>query len=177
MDKTILAYAARLMDGEGSITLIRTNKGGQIAPYLTMTSTSIELVQFMKDHFGGSACIAHKAKDKYSEAYHWKIGRKGALKALTLIAPYLREKEKVRRARLSLNHYPELLPRNGHYTPEILEKIHQVEQEFFKYSSKVKILKKAEDEGIEPLQLSTVPQVSSLVAVHSAASSELNNGS
>src|SRR4028119_776561 len=99
MQKTILAYAAGLIDGEGSICLIRTNKGGQRAPYLTMSSTSIELVMFMKDHFGGSVCIAQKAKEKHSEAYHWKIGRKGALKVLKLLTPYLKEKEKARRAR------------------------------------------------------------------------------
>ncbi|XWK89983.1 MAG: hypothetical protein U7127_08025 [Phormidium sp.] len=139
MDVTLLAYAAGLMDGEGSITLIRTNKCGQRAPYLTMTSTSIELVQFMKDHFGGSACIAHKAKNNHSEAYHWKVGRKGAIEALKLIAPYLREQEKARRAQLILENYPALLPRNGRYTPELLAKINLIEKEFFKNSNKVKI--------------------------------------
>jgi hypothetical protein len=139
MDKTILAYAAGLMDGEGSICLIRTNKGGQRAPYLTMSSTSIELVMFMKDNFGGSVCIAQKAKGKHSEAYHWKIGRQGALKVLKLLTPYLKEKEKARRACLILENYPALLPKNGYYTPEILDKIRQVEIEFFKNSTKVKM--------------------------------------
>jgi len=90
------------------------------------SSTSIELVMFMKDNFGGSVCIAQKAKGKHSEAYHWKIGRQGALKVLKLLTPSLKEKEKARRACLILENYPALLQKNGYYTPEILEKIHKV---------------------------------------------------
>ena len=63
-------------------------------------------------------------------------GSDDSLRFLDLVFPYMREPEKIRRARLLLYEYKSVTPRNGKYTPTILERKKEFETRFFKYTRK-----------------------------------------
>jgi hypothetical protein len=90
----------------------------------------------MWSRFGG--CIS--TKRTYSHAHSasgvWALGGDAALKFLDLIFPYMREPEKIRRARMLIEEYKSVTPRNGRYTPMSLKRKREFERRFFKYTRK-----------------------------------------
>lgn len=131
MDNTIIAYAAGLIDGEGTITLTKQGKGKTRSAAVTMSSTTIELLEFMKSHFGGHIIKLKSTNPNWKQAWHWQISYNRSLEVLELVAPYLLEPRKRQRAELILLKYKAVTPRNGQYTSELLEDRVQFETEFF----------------------------------------------
>ena len=110
-------YAAGLFDGEGTITLSKRSKSSTFRlPSLSLTSTTYALVLFMKTVFGGCIRNHTKKSDRHSQAWSWQLTSDKAIKALSLIRPYLREPEKCRRADLILMAYKDVTIRNGKYS-------------------------------------------------------------
>lgn len=124
------AYAAGLIDGEGTITLTR-NGNEKRFPVLSIASTTYALVAFMKRLFGG--CITNKRKYKkgHSKSFVWRVRYNRALRALALVLPFMLEPEKVRRGKLVLAKYKSVTAANGKYTKEILKEKARFEREFF----------------------------------------------
>jgi len=120
MDNTILAYAAGLIDGEGSISLPRNYKTSAFRrPLVSVASTTIELVDFMKLHFGGCVCTKRSKKfDHHKTAYQWAIQYQKAITVLAQLLPYLQVPSKRQRATMLVNEFSALTPKNGKYTPE-----------------------------------------------------------
>lgn len=118
------AYAAGLMDGEGSIMLSRAHavgsaQGGAFRqPTCTLSSTSRELVEFMLQEYGGFICNQKKYKEHHKQAWIWRVSYTRANKLLRRILPFLKEKEKIRRAKMIVEEYPKLTKRNGQYTEQ-----------------------------------------------------------
>jgi len=115
MRATVLAYAAGLIDGEGSITLGRT-AGHFGFPVVSMTSTTRALIDFMLDQFGGFVCEHTKKTVNHSRAWSWRLNGRKALEFMTSIYPYCFEPEKLRRMYMFINKYPKVTLRNGKYT-------------------------------------------------------------
>lgn len=91
------AYAAGLVDGEGSIRITRRgNNGGsafRIGQYtliVEMTNTSLPMIEWMVARFGGSVSYG-KAKPSRNarEKWHWRVAANKALYVLDSIWPYL----------------------------------------------------------------------------------------
>ncbi len=131
MKKTDLNYAAGLLDGEGSIMLMSANKGKKKSPHVSMTSTTIELLEFMKENFGGYIVNKKTYKEHHKQAWAWQLSYDKAFFFCKKIAPYLREPEKKRRAELIVKRYKTVTPRNGKYTAEMLYERSLFEEEFF----------------------------------------------
>lgn len=106
------------MDGEGTVTLSRRNGGKFRSPVVSMSSTTHELVEFMKTSFGG--CISsHKTyKLHHKPSWVWKVTGDSAINFLLSVSPHMREPEKLRRSNLILTQYKEVTKRNGKYTAE-----------------------------------------------------------
>jgi hypothetical protein len=138
MDNLILAYTGGLIDGEGTVTMAVERSNARFRfPTVSMTSTTWALVEFMKRNFGGSICTHRNYRANHSPAWSWRVRWIPAIDFLRLVLPYLREPEKKRRAELIVGRFKELTPRNGKYTPQMIEAKLAFEREFFRNSRKL----------------------------------------
>lgn len=119
MKDTDYAYAAGILDGEGSIGLAKA-KGRMPYPVVTVDSTDRELLEWLMDSFGGSLVIKKKAQEHHRQAWTWRLKDRAALAFLEALLPYLRINRKIFRAKLLVDEYVACTPRNGHYTPQML---------------------------------------------------------
>lgn len=130
MEILTIAYAAGLVDGEGTITLIKGNSKFR-SPVVSMSSTTYELVDFMKSTFGGHISHHKTYKPHHKPSYSWKIGYNRAIWFLELVLPFLKEPEKKRRALLIISSYKNTTIRNGKYSQKMLTSKLAFESEFF----------------------------------------------
>ncbi len=109
------AYAAGLLDGEGSVLL---NKSGAWRhPAVSMSSTTYELVAFMKRLYGGTIC-EKKEREGCKQAWQWDVEYDSAIMALAAMFQFMREPAKLYRAKLIIAEYKVVTRRNGRYNEE-----------------------------------------------------------
>jgi len=92
MRDTDLAYMAGIVDGEGSINLIKASSrhrhpAGEIYAQLGVTNTNEWVIRWFQYTFGGSI-----NKDKKG-CYRWNVTHRKAAKILRVLLPYLRIKK------------------------------------------------------------------------------------
>ena len=140
MENNDLAYAAGLMDGEGTVTLTKYRAADKFrTPSATMSSTTLCLLEFMQNSFGGHI-VNHKTyKAHHKQSWSWQLRGDSTLEFLKLVLPFMREPAKIRRANLLLSRYKLVTVRNGKYTEEQLAAKQQLEHEFFHPSSSLDI--------------------------------------
>ena len=88
----IRAYAAALIDGEGTIKIRRklTPKGGvRYFPFVKAVNTNREVLTFLKYNFGGAVTSIYDAHPRHSRVFVWYIQKEGARCFLRAIRPYL----------------------------------------------------------------------------------------
>lgn len=113
------AYLAGIVDGEGSIMLTSFNKQKLPAPSVAVSSTSLELLAWIKSKVG-SGYISSKKNynpEKHQNSFTYAVRYNTALELIFEIEPYLVINEKKRRAKLILSDYKKITVRNGRYTP------------------------------------------------------------
>lgn len=95
MRKTDLAYAAGIVDGEGTISLFRCGKSNHsLSLTVAVSNTNMWLVQWLKFAFGGNAYLARDGQGtNKKDVYTWGIYSLPALEFLKLVYPYLRLKK------------------------------------------------------------------------------------
>ena len=125
------AYVAGIIDGEGTITLTRQRANEYRSPVVSVSSTTLEILEYLKQHYGG--CISkHKVyQDHHKQAWSWKVERSSSYKILQDIQPYLLCPEKKHRCELILSTYQSVTPRNGRYTEEMKTLKENFEYQFF----------------------------------------------
>lgn len=113
-------YMAGLMDGEGTIGISRSNKGDPFrSPYVSVTSTTIELVEWLKETYGGYISVQKVYQEHHKQSWCWKLQKKDLLmEMLNGVLPYMKEPEKIRRGRLLTERYDLVTVRNGKYKPD-----------------------------------------------------------
>lgn len=137
-DQLKLAYLAGLFDGEGTVTLTRTHSCDPYkSPILSMSSTSLNLLELCKTTFGGHISVQKTYKEHHKQAWSWKISYNAAISAASRLFPYLQEPEKKRRIMLLLSTYKDCTPRNGKYTEAQKMLKLQFENEFFHPSNSI----------------------------------------
>ncbi len=107
------AYAAGLIDGEGTIGI--TKRDG---PFISMSSTTPELTDKMQSLFGGNITPRQPRQPTHKLAWVWQLRGRKALNALQLMGPYLLEKRKKAKALMLVEEWIAVTPRNGKYTVE-----------------------------------------------------------
>lgn len=124
------AYLAGIIDGEGSISLIRINKNKLPAPMISIASADKELLDWVVQTTGTGKIIKKKnyKPDTHKESYSLNITYWRAIEILKEITPYLVIERKKKRALLIIQKYPSLTPRNGRYSPQLL----LAKEEFYK---------------------------------------------
>ena len=126
------AYIAGIIDGEGSIMLQRFHTNQYPAPCVSITSTTIELLTWLKDTIGYGVIIKKKNynPEKHKLSYSFVIKQNNAIKLLEDIYPYLIIESKRKRAEMIITQYKSLTPRNGRYSDEQLAKKEMFYEEF-----------------------------------------------
>ncbi|MFT9497725.1 hypothetical protein [Anaerosolibacter sp.] len=117
------AYIAGIIDREGSIMLIRFHKNQFPSPCITVASTSLELLEWIQS----TSKIGYiKSKKNYNpnchkDSYTYLVKYNDAISLLEQIAPHLIISQKKMRAQLIIDEYKLLTPRNGRYTPDLIQ--------------------------------------------------------
>ena len=73
MTKQLEWYFAGIMDGEGCININLNRKRNEYRLRLSVTNTSIELMEWLKHNIGGYYYHRKKQKPSYKEKYEWCI--------------------------------------------------------------------------------------------------------
>jgi LAGLIDADG-like domain len=127
------SYIAGIIDGEGSITLTRMHQKEYRRPCITIASTDIELLEYIKTLAGGS--IINKKNynpQRHKNSYCLNITKKNEVFfTLKYISPYLRVERKRQRCNWILSKYDIVTPRNGKYNEELLIRKAEFERDFF----------------------------------------------
>lgn len=128
------AYIAGIIDGEGTITLTRTHRGENRRPVVSVSSTELPLLLYVRSVVGAGR-ITGKARthDHHSPSFAYVLLSRQALNLLSQIVRYLRT-YKAGRARLLLDEYLLVTPRNGRYSPDQREARRSFEERFFSIS-------------------------------------------
>lgn len=116
------AYLAGLIDGEGSISLVVHGKGQLPQPQLNISNTNLKVLKWVKKKVCcGSIMKKNPRKPNHSVSFTWQISRAGrVMQVLSEIDNFLIIKKP--HAKLILNEYKKVTPRNGRYSKEIMRK-------------------------------------------------------
>ena len=135
MKETDAAYIAGIIDGEGSILLTKLSRNTHRAPVVSVPSTTIELLDYLKETIGHGK-ITRKTnynKEKHKDCFTYILERNQAIDLLKEVSPYLIIHSKKKRANLILSKYKDLTPRNGRYTEAMLLEKEEFYKEFASY--------------------------------------------
>jgi hypothetical protein len=144
------AYVAGIVDGEGTITLTRTHRGENRRPLLSISSTELELLSYVQSVIGaGKITKKACARRHHTPSFAYVISSRQALAVLSQISHYLHTYKSLR-ARLLLDEYASVTPRNGRYTPDQSANRQRFEERFFAISVRASSLPKGERESSDP---------------------------
>lgn len=123
MTKEEKAYMAGIIDGEGSIMLIKFHNNQFPAPCISISSTTLELLKWIKSktNMGKITSKKNYNNKEHKNSYSYIVKYNDAIKLLEYIEPYLIINTKKERAKLIIEKYKSVTPRNGKYTNEMLE--------------------------------------------------------
>lgn len=123
MTETNKAYLAGIIDGEGSIMLQKFHKNQYPSPCVSIASTTLELLDWIKIVVG-EGCIIKKKNyipSRHQDCYSYVLKYNSAITFIADIYPYLIIPSKKKRAELLLTKYKDLTPRNGRYSEDLLK--------------------------------------------------------
>ena len=122
------AYIAGLIDGEGTVTLTRKHKNENRQLCISISSTEIDLLDFLLTATGvGKITNKQASKSHHAHSYTYAVYNRQALALLEQTLPFLKSYKRDRAA-LILEDYLTVTPRNGKYTAEILARKKEFEQ-------------------------------------------------
>lgn len=126
------AYIAGIIDGEGSIMLIKFHNNQFPSPCVSIASTTLELLIWIKNKINAGIIIKKKNynKSKHKDSYTYYLKYNDAINLLEQISDYLIISSKKQRAKLILEKYKNVTPRNGRYSSEMLKLKNEFYEEF-----------------------------------------------
>ena len=132
MTETEKAYIAGIIDGEGSIMLQKIHRNEYPSPCISIASTTLELLEWVKQVVGKGTITKKKNYNLeiHKDCYSYVLRRNDAISLLIDIEPYLVIDVKRKRNELILKKYKSLTPRNGRYTEEMLVEKEEFYNEF-----------------------------------------------
>lgn len=113
--------------------LSKRNRSRWRAPKVSITSTTVEFLEAMKETYGGHISVhTHRESNpNWNPAWVWKIDSDACLAMLAEVEPFLLEPKKKARARHLRIWYKNLTPRNGKYTDHMIQLKQEFEDAFF----------------------------------------------
>lgn len=120
MDKVERAYLAGIVDGEGTVTLMKHHKNETPTPSVSVANNNLELLQWIKARCEGVIVSKKKYKTHHKNSYAWSVRQDRAIRLLDEIKQYLIIKRP--QADLITKKYKSVTHRTGKYSPEMLKK-------------------------------------------------------
>ena len=115
------AYIAGVVDGEGTISLVRKHGGENRRAAVSVANTELELLTYLRSTIGAGRITRKRiSQAHHTPSYVFVVYSRQALALLRQLAPFMRT-HKRKRAELLLARYLALTPRNGKYTAELAE--------------------------------------------------------
>ncbi len=115
LSETDAAYLAGLIDGEGTIALTRLHCGHNRQLVISVSNTEHSLLEWvLQSTRVGKITSKRTSSPHHAPGLTYTVANRQALAVLAQVTPYLRS-YKAERARLVLERYVELTPRNGKY--------------------------------------------------------------
>ena len=129
MLETEKAYIAGIVDGEGSIMLTKFHKNQYHSPCVSIASTDLELLEWVKNTIKGGKITSKKIynKNRHKNSYTYTIIYDEAIQLLQDIEPYLVIPKKKARAQHIIVNYKQVTIRNGRYN----EAQRQAKEQFY----------------------------------------------
>ena len=125
------AYVAGVVDGEGTISLVRHHGGENRRAVVSVANTELRLLTYLMTTIGAGRITNKRiAQLHHTPSFTYVIYSRQALALLRQITPYL-QTYKQARAELLLRDYVAVTPRNGRYTEELLAARTLFEERFF----------------------------------------------
>lgn len=117
------AYIAGIIDGEGSISLVRHNKNKLPSPLISIASADLELLEWIQKATGFGTIIRKRNynPELHKDSYSLNIKYNQAISLLEKVVEFLVIHRKKKRAELILEKYKKVTPRNGRYNKSLLE--------------------------------------------------------
>lgn len=135
--EVVLAYTAGLVDGEGSLGLEPHSGTRFKGPYLSVPSTTKAMIDWLlANHPGGIVSYRANRTPTSRPAWVWRMRGDKALALMERLRPYMIEPDKCGRVDLLLAEYKALTPRNGKYTPAMVEAKLDLERRVFEFNSR-----------------------------------------
>ena len=130
LSDTEAAYAAGILDGEGSIQFSRNRKSRWPSPIVSIASTDRELLEWFRSRLGGTIIQKRTYSPTHNVSFDWKLTDRKALAFLKIIRPFLVIRRKIDRCDLLLSEYMACTPRNGRYTSEMATRKRELIERF-----------------------------------------------
>jgi len=130
LSETDAAYLAGLIDGEGTVALTRLHRGQNRQLVVSVSSTERTLLEWVLH----STRVGKITSKRTSAPHHapgltYTVANRQALALLVQVTPHLRS-YKADRARLVLDYYVKLTPRNGKYDDALRTERSEFERRF-----------------------------------------------
>jgi len=110
------AYIAGLIDGEGSVSLLRKHKQDNRQLVVSVSNTERPLLEYLLTAIGAGKITGKRTySERHTPSFAYAVTNRHALEVLRQVAPYLRT-YKAERTAMLLSDYVRLTPRNGKYT-------------------------------------------------------------
>jgi hypothetical protein len=132
------AYLAALIDGEGTVTLSHIHAGQMRYLVVSVCNNERQIIEWVQTVTGVGHITGKRSYSvNHGENFTWRVASRRALNLLEIISPYMLGYKR-RRAELALSEYIAVTPRNGRYTPELLEARQDFERRFFEITAQKK---------------------------------------
>ena len=140
-----VGYIAGMIDGEGSVSLqknpVRNRTNTLRHPVVSIWNADVQMLKYIQQVTGiGKVSKPTMYSKNYLPSYYFWVESTKAIKLLEVITPHLKTYKK-RRAEMILKDYERLTPKNGKYTPKLLQEKEQFVNEFFKLTLRADRLK------------------------------------
>ena len=119
MKETEKAYLAGIVDGEGTVTLMKHHKNETPTPCVSVANNNLNLLNWIKIRLGGVIVSKKKRLIHHNDSYVWSVRQDRAIRLLGEIKKYLIIKKP--QADLIVNKYKSVTHRAGKYTPGMLK--------------------------------------------------------
>lgn len=124
------AYLAGLIDGEGTIALTRLHRGQNRQLVVSISSTERAMLEWVLQATRvGKITSKRTASPYHAPGYTYSVANRQALALLAQTSSHLRSYKR-ERARLVLDHYVKLTPRNGKYGDTLIAERAAFERQF-----------------------------------------------
>ena len=125
-----VGYLAGLIDGEGTITLSRRNLNKHRSLVITISNTEMSILNYVQKITGvGKITNKRTTKANHTPSFTYQVANQQALDILKQTADFYRSYKRDR-ARLAVQDYTRLTPRNGKYSPAQLQERNQFIEKF-----------------------------------------------